>query len=141
MKIKTRYCKICKEWFSAANAARHCQRKHPWLPVAWVGLPGRPENCNAVCESQAPLGETAAADRWAVSGAGVALSPVSRVETQPVDGIEIPMETRNVISYVGGYLVRKARLNCSGCKTTLLKEAPYQSVQNPSIQSLKHTKS
>ena len=33
------------------------------------------------------------------------------------------METRNVLSYVERYLVRKARLSCSGCRTALLKEA------------------
>ena len=42
---------------------------------------------------------------------------------QPVDGMEIPMETSNVPSYTGGVLVLKARLSCSGCRTTLLKKA------------------
>ena len=77
MKTKTRYCKICKEWFGASNAARHCQRKHPWLPVARVGRPGRPEHCHADCESQAPLKTMAAADgQFAVPEAGVTLSPL-----------------------------------------------------------------
>ena len=42
MKCKSKFCDICKEWFSGANISRHRMSKHPWLPMARVGRPVKP---------------------------------------------------------------------------------------------------
>ena len=60
-------------------------------------------------------------------------STESQLETQP----QVPMNIRNVLSYVGGYLLRTARLGCEACKEVLLKEAGMPLADNETFMALK----
>ena len=63
--------------------------------------------------------------------------PIPSTEPQSAEDLEINMETRNVLAYVGGYLVRKTRLSCDGCKTALVKKSSMPLADTETFTALK----
>ena len=63
--------------------------------------------------------------------------PASIMEPDCEDHLEISLETRNILTYVTGNLLCKAKLSCCGCKTTLTKDATMPLADTETFTALK----